>query len=257
MKISKDKAFSIMESLLFMSPEPRAFSDFENLFEGEISSQELKELLEEFKTSYNEKSRGLYLEKVSKGWQLRTKIENKDYLLRVKPKSIFRLSRPSLEALSIIAFEQPCTKMEVDEIRGVESGHLLRTLIEKNLICLSGKSDLPGKPSLYKTSSKFLEIFGLESLKDLPSPEEIEELLTSAKEKNKGDLQSVSEELTPTNIQIPHQKDEQENKKIKDSLKSLPSTVKFLEKEAMKDIAADESEKTSSSSPSNLNMDKE
>lgn len=234
MKISKEKAFSIMESFLFMSHEPRSFSDFKILFEGEASSEEIKTLIEDLKTSYNKKNRGLYLEKVSKGWQLRTKAENKNHLLKIKPQSVFRLSRPSLEVLSIIAFEQPCTKMEIDEIRGVESGHLLRTLIEKELICLSGKSDLPGKASLYKTSSKFLETFGFESLKDLPSQEEIEELLGDTKdEKNKENLQSVSKKLFQTDLKIPYKQDEQENKKIKDTLNSLPSTVEFLEKDKM------------------------
>lgn len=231
MKISKDKAFSIIESLLFMSPEPRAFSDFETLFEGELSPQEIKQCLEELKSSYEQENRGLYLEKVGKGWQLRTKPENKEHLLKIKPKSIFRLSRPSLETLSIIAFEQPCTKMEIDEIRGVESGHLLRNLIEKGLIQMAGKSDLPGKASLYKTSSKFLEIFGLNKLKELPSLEEIEELLSDEKSKDRENLQSASEEFDKTDIKIPYEQDEKENKRIKDSLKSLPSTVEFLEKE--------------------------
>ena len=253
MKISKEKAFSIMESLLFMSSEPRPFSDFEALFEGEISSQELKTLIEEFKDSYNKKDRGLHLKKIGKGWQLRTKTENKDHLLKIKAQSLFRLSRPSLEVLSIIAFEQPCTKMEIDEIRGVESGHLLRTLVEKELISLSGKSDLPGKASLYKTSHKFLETFGLENLTELPSQEEIEELLANTKEKNKEDLQSISQEFVQTNIKIPYHQDERENKKIKDSLKSLPDTVEFLEKEKLEKTQADESKQATPSANTSKN----
>ena len=234
MKISKEKAFSIMESLLFMSPDPRSFSDFEKVFEGEIPPRDLQALLEEFKASYNREDRGLCLEKVNKGWQFRTKKENKEHLLKIKPQNVFRLSRPSLEALSIIAFEQPCTKMEIDEIRGTESGHLLRTLMEKGLICLSGRSDLPGKASLYKTSRKFLEIFGLNSLKDLPSHEEIEELLTETTEKSKKSLHAITENFIQSDIKIPYEQDERENKKIKDSLNSLPSTVEFLEREKEK-----------------------
>ncbi len=231
MKISKDQAFSIMESFLFMSHEPRPFSDFTALFEGEASPEELRGLIGEFQSACRKKDRGLYLEKARGGWQLRTKPENKDYLLKIKPRAVFRLSRPSLEALSIIAFEQPCSKMEIDEIRGAESGHLLRTLIEKELIYISGKSDLPGKASLYKTSGRFLEIFGLDSLKDLPSLKEIEELLPKTQDKNTGDLHSVSQDLSQASLSIPYQKDERENKKIKDSLKSFPATVEFLERE--------------------------
>ena len=218
-----------MESLLFMSSEPRSLSDFEALFKEELSSKEIKELLQEFQKSYEGRTeRGVTVEKVAKGWQMRTKLENKKHLLKIKPLSLFRLSRPSLEVLAIIAFEQPCTKMQIDEIRGVESGHLLRNLIEKELICLSGKSDLPGKASLYKTSQRFLQTFGLESLVDLPSQEEIQELLTDIKPEE--NLHSVSKDLiSDEDNSQKYDEDEKENKRIKDVLKSLPSTVEFLE----------------------------
>lgn len=235
MEISKNKACSLIESLLFMSSEPRPFSDFEKLFEEEMSSIELKNLLQELQQSYLKKASGIQLEQVQGGWQLRTKPENKEALLKLKPKNLFRLSRPSLEVLSVIAFEQPCTKMTVDEFRGVESGHLLRTLIEKELIRPSGKSDLPGKASMYKTSQKFLEVFGLNSLDELPSREELKELLEENNKPQNQSLHSMSQKLTQSNITIPYQKDEQENKKIKETLKSLPSTVEFLEKEQTKD----------------------
>lgn len=219
MKISKEEAFSIMESLLFMSEAPRPFSDFEALFEGKVSSGELKTLMEEFKSSYNKSDRGLFLEKVSRGWQLRTKAKNKDHLLKLRPKNIFRLSRPSLEVLSIIAFEQPCTKMEIDEIRGVESGHILRALMEKEMIYLSGKSDLPGKPSLYKTSSKFLEVFGFESLKELPSQKEITELLQSSEAQSKEESLPLIGKNFP--VDIKYETDEKENKKITNTLSRI------------------------------------
>ena len=177
MSLSKEKVFSIMESLLFMSPEPRPLSDFETLFKGLLSSKEIQQFLLDLQKSYEQENRGMILKKVYKGWQLRTKTENKEYLLKLKTPKLFRLSKPSLEVLAIIAFEQPCAKMQVDEIRGVDSGHLLRNLLDKELICMAGQSDLPGKPFLYKTSQKFLEIFGLKHLKDLPSITELEELV--------------------------------------------------------------------------------
>ena len=235
MSLSKERVFSIMESLLFMSPEPRSFSDFLAVFKNEFSVKEIEELLREFEGSYSSKTeRGLVVEKVAKGWQMRTKRENKEHLLKIKPPSVFRLSRPSLEVLAIIAFEQPCAKMQVDEIRGVDSGHLLRSLIEKELIYLSGKSDLPGKPSLYKTSQKFLQVFGLNSLKDLPSQEEIKELLTDIKSEE--NLQSVSKGLISNeDSSKDYRRDEKENKRIKDVIKSLPSSVQFLEEERQKE----------------------
>ena len=114
METPKDKALSVIESLLFISSEPKPLSDFEKLFDGKIPPQQLKLLLKELKDSYTSQERGICLEEVRRGWQLRTKTENRDYLLKTQIKSLFRLSRPSLEVLSIIAFEQPCTKMEID-----------------------------------------------------------------------------------------------------------------------------------------------
>ena len=229
MSLSKNKALSIIESLLFMSSEPRPLSDFENMFKGLLSPKEIKTLLSDLQQSYQTEDRGVYLEKAGRGWQLRTKVENKDYLLKLKPPSVFRLSRPSLEVLSIIAFEQPCAKIQIDEIRGVDSGHLLRNLIDKELIYMAGQSDLPGKPSLYKTSRKFLEIFGLSDLKDLPSIEELEELLEKdTKKENKETLETLS--LPPAKIHS-RSEDEKENKKIKEALKSFSLSTEFLEKD--------------------------
>ena len=132
--------------------------------------------------------------------------------------------------------------MQVDEIRGVDSGRLLRNLIEKELICLSGKSDLPGKPSLYKTSQKFLQVFGLDSLRDLPSQEEIQELLTDIKSEE--NLHSVSEKLASSeDNSTNYEEDEKENKRIKDVLKSLPLSVEFLEEEKKQDNKTEIEEK--------------
>jgi len=230
MKLSKQKIFSILESLLFISPDPTPLSQFVQAFEGEFSEQELSLLLKEFAQTLKKEERGLYLESINKGYQLRTKIENKSYLLKSIKKRVFRLSSPALEALSIIAYKQPCPKQEVDQIRGVSSDHLLRTLLEKELIVFAGKSDLPGKPSLYKTSAKFLEIFGFNSLKDLPSEEEINELLPEVNKPTttKTELHHITDHLSENHLQIPYDQDEKENQKLKDSLKSIPTTVEFL-----------------------------
>ena len=230
MKISKERAFSIMESLFFMSAEPKGLADLSAVFQDQLSSKELNDLIKEFQNSYNRGERGLTLEKVKKGWQFRTKLENKPWIVKLKPAPVFRLSKPALEALSVIAFEQPCPKSCVDEIRGVDSGHLLRTLLEKEMIHGAGKSDLPGRPLLYKTTGKFLETFGFESLKDLPSDKEIEELAPKSGAEE-GDLPSVSASFEGSNVNIPYQKDEEESQKIKEKLKSLPASAVFLKKE--------------------------
>ena len=236
MSLSKKRVFSILESFLFVSPEPRSFSEFEALFKGDLKAQEIKKYLEELADVYNKEDRGLVLEKVDRAWQMRTKLENKAYLSRVRPSPVFRLSKPSLEVLAIIAFEQPCPKIRIDEIRGVDSGHLLRTLIDKKMICWAGQSDIPGKPSLYKTTKSFLETFGLESLKALPSKQELEELFGDLNDtEDTKTLQSVTEEWdenqnsSSKNLQE-EQKDEEESKNIKSLLKSFPAHFDFLKK---------------------------
>ena len=227
--MNQKKVFSILESLLFASPEPKPLSTFLKTFDGEFSEEEILLFLEEFKQSLTSEERGLVLEQVNQCYQLRTKPENKEYLVKyLKPKA-FRLSGPSLETLSIIAYNQPCLKQDVDQIRGIESGHLIRKLMEKGLIIFDGKSNLPGKPSFYKTSEKFLEVFGFNSLKDLPSEEEIQDLLpeahNSTEEKEK--LHQVTDTLSES-VSIPHHEYEKENEQIKETLKTIPTTVDAL-----------------------------
>ena len=238
--MTKNKCFSIIESYLFMNEEPKTLSEISLLFE-DLKGKKLENLLEEMKGLYEKEERGIKLLKVGKGWMLRTKEENKECLLKTKPRGLFRLSKPSLETLALIAFEGPCPKMRIDETRGLDSSHLLRTLIEKNLVEFAGKSTLPGKPSLYKTTQHFLEVFGLEDLNDLPSKKEIEEMIME-KPKDPNSLESL--DLPPSPIEEKASQDEQTNKELKEALKSLPSTVSYLEEEKRKEKEEKKEEET-------------
>ena len=252
MKLSKQKIFSILESALFLSPEPLSISELTTLLQEKTKTQEktdtqtnrentnikdftnikhLKNIMEELIEEYNKEERGIHIQKVAQGYQLRTKPENKPWLSQWGKQRGFRLSGPALETLSIVAYKQPCTRHDVDSIRGVESGHLMRTLMEKELISFAGKSDDPGKPVLYKTTNKFLETFGFKSLKDLPSEEEIEKLLPQqSKEEDDTSLADITQDdaITTTSA-LSFEKDEQENEKLKNTLKNIPSTIDFLE----------------------------
>lgn len=115
------------------------------------------------------------LEEVAGGFQIRTKPDNQKYLQRTVKGRPFRLSGPALEVLAIVAYKQPCTKAMVDEIRGVESGHLMRGLLDRGLMHFAGKSELPGRPMFYETTRKFLEIFSLRNINELPSLNEIDQ----------------------------------------------------------------------------------
>jgi segregation and condensation protein B len=195
--------------------------------------------------SYADPKRGFELEEVNGGFQLRTKVDNMNYLkgmLKVKP---FKLSGPALEVLSIVAYKQPMIKSEIDDIRGVESGHLLRALMEKRLVAFAGKSDLPGKPMTYETTRKFLEIFGLRNLKELPSLAEIDDLIPEGigdEEENKS-LGDMTEELSEEVKAASYSEGEEELGAITDQLANINTSSEFFEQEKARMKAKKEAEK--------------
>ena len=111
------------------------------------------------------------------GYQLRTRPEYADYLRRLGHSRPFKFSRPALETLAIIAYRQPVTRSEIEYLRGVDSGSVLKTLLEKRLLRILGKKDVPGKPMIYGTTREFLELFGLPDLSALPTLREFSELV--------------------------------------------------------------------------------
>ena len=181
--LSIDDVQSILESVLFTVGRSISIQEMSKLFYAEkISVKEIKKALTILGKKYQELYHGIELKEVAGGWQLKTKEENKDYIRRLIKGRLFQLSAPALEVLTIVAYRQPCKKAAIDEIRGVESGHLLKTLVEKSLIALGPKSSDPGHYVTYKTTAQFLEVFGLKSLKDLPSDEDVRDLLSSENE---------------------------------------------------------------------------
>jgi segregation and condensation protein B len=135
----------------------------------------------------NDESCGTRIDNVANAWQIRTKPENLSWIKKLENIRPIRISVSALETLAIIAYKQPVHKAEVDKIRGVDSSHLVRTLLEKNLIKITGRSELPGKPLLYSTTAEFLEVFGLANLNELPSLTEIQDLATNSSFGDSGD----------------------------------------------------------------------
>ncbi len=135
----------------------------------QINQDEVKKLLLELKHTYESEERGIRISFLGDAFKLTTKKEHKDYYqkLILNPESN-TLSQAALETLAIIAYNQPITRAEVDEIRGISSSHIIRKLVAKNLLKEAGKSNLPGRPNLYKTTSDFLDYFGLSTINDLP-----------------------------------------------------------------------------------------
>lgn len=142
----------------------------------DLSPKEIKAALDTLAVDYEERPRGFFLQEVAGGYQLRTRPEYADYLRKLGRSRPFKFSRPALESLAIIAYRQPVTRSEVEYLRGVDSGSVLKTLLEKRLIRILGKKDVPGKPMIYGTTKEFLELFGLAELSSLPTLKEFSEL---------------------------------------------------------------------------------
>ena len=137
-----------------------------------ISETEAKDILLTLKKRYEEKDRGLRISYLGDAFKLTTKPEHKEYYekLVVNPETN-TLSQAALEVLAIVAYHQPITRLETEELRGVSCTHTLRKLLAKGLLKEAGKSDMPGRPNLYKTTSEFLDYFGLATIEDLPKME--------------------------------------------------------------------------------------
>ena len=154
----------------------------------EISEEQAKELLVELKKEYENTNRGIKISFLGNTFKLTTKKEHKEYYQKLVTTKEAILSQAQLEVLAIIAYNEPITRIEVDEIRGISSAYVIKKLLSRDLIRVAGKSDLPGKPNLYKTTREFLDCFGLSSINDLPDlveeKENEEQNLFSKKEKN-------------------------------------------------------------------------
>jgi segregation and condensation protein B len=165
----------ILESLLFVAEEPLSVQQLKSILEiGE--SDDIRSALEELIVEYDQRGGGFELRQIAGGYQFRTRAEYSEWVKKLLKPSPARLSRAALETLAIIAYKQPIIRADVEHIRGVDCGGVLRMLLEKKLIRVMGRKDIPGRPMIYGTTRQFLEVFNLKDLRDLPSPKEIEAL---------------------------------------------------------------------------------
>ena len=164
----------ILEGILFVVGDEGI--NLKNLCEiMNIDMEEAKALLLKLKESYESDEKGIRISYLGDAFKLTTKEEHKEYYQKlVENPDTNTLSPSSLEVLAIIAYNQPITRVEIDTMRGVSSNHIIRKLVAKGLIKEAGKSKMPGRPNLYRTTSEFLDCFGLSSLNELPELEEEE-----------------------------------------------------------------------------------
>lgn len=178
---NKDKYFSIIESLLFVTGESLRVKDISEIIECDLKYT--KELLNKMISNYEYDDRGIKLICINDSYQLATKPSNSSYIQKLlKTNTRQSLSQASLEALAIIAYKQPVTRIDIDEIRGVKSDRAITSLQEKNLVKECGRLEAPGRPILYGTTEEFLRYFNLSDLDELPSIENFVESFKSIDE---------------------------------------------------------------------------
>jgi len=165
----------ILECLLFVTEEPLTVQQFKAILETE-ETDAIRAALDELTEEYDRRGGGFELRPIAGGYQFRTRAEYSEWVKKLLKPSPARLSRAALETLAIIAYKQPIIRADVEHIRGVDCGGVLRMLLEKKLIRVMGRKDIPGRPMIYGTTRQFLEVFNLKDLRDLPSPKEIESL---------------------------------------------------------------------------------
>ena len=192
----------IIESLLFASDNPLNIQKMKTII-GEVTARDIHHCISELNHEYDKTGHSIMIIEVAGGYQLVTKEEFAPYIKQLyKGRSQSRLTQKALETLSIIAYKQPVTKQEIENIRGVNVDGVIKTLLERNLITITGREKAPGSPLLYGTTRHFLEYFGLKSLEALPKLKEIDELL-KADEKFLESLDQVKyEQLKPEALGI-------------------------------------------------------
>jgi segregation and condensation protein B len=167
---------AILEAVLFVSPEPVPIARLMSIL-GTASKAEVVQALGTLAHDLDQEGRGIQLVQVAGGYRLVTKQEYGPWLKRMdKAKTAQKLSRSALESLAIVAYKQPLVRSEIEEIRGVETSGVLRTLCERKLVRIVGRKDVPGRPIMYGTTKFFLEHFGLQDLSQLPPLREFKEL---------------------------------------------------------------------------------
>jgi segregation and condensation protein B len=167
---------SAIGALLFVSSNPVSLDRLKGIFD-EASQEQIETQIQALRYEYDNRGAGIMLVEVAGGYQLATRPENISWIRKFKSvKLSAKLSKPALETLAIVAYKQPITRMEVEAIRGVNIGGIMRNLMERRLVKIVGKKDVPGKPMMYGTTVEFLQYFGLKDLSGLPTLKEFQEL---------------------------------------------------------------------------------
>jgi len=181
--MKKEEITPIIDALIFAAETPVSMQKLKQILDEEsgepVTMKDIRDVLDDIDRINKEQQRGFFLQEVAGGYQYRTRPHYAAWIKRLKKVRLFRLTQSTLETIAIIAYKQPIIRAEIEKIRGVDSGGVLKNLLERSLIKIVGRKNIAGRPFMFGTTSRFLEVFGLEKLSDLPSLKEFETLADS------------------------------------------------------------------------------
>lgn len=209
--MEQEQAKRIIEALLFTSEKPLSVTQIREALE-EIDVQEIKKAISQLQNEYRDSGRSFNITPVAGGYQISTDPAYAPWLKKLyRTSHTDKFSHPALETLAIIAYRQPITRHVVEDIRGVNVDGVLKTILEKSLVRISGRKKIPGRPFLYSTTRQFLEFFGLQSLEELPKLEEFKDIDLEFEKVDKANLKEETKSKTQDST---GGKEDGENKEI-------------------------------------------
>ena len=237
--LNTDTLCGAIETIIFMSDKPVSIQKIKALIDVDMPLKVIHVALQRLQAEYEEKHHGIRLLEVAEGYQYRTKATYSKYVQDIFKINSLVLSPTALEVLAILAYKQPCSKVEVDKIRGVDSGHIVRALMDKRLVKVVGRSDELGRPVLYGTTPEFLEVFNLPDLAALPPEHELDELSRVTNVGKIADIKTLVNDGDKAKFKF----DEMEElDQLSESIKNINSETDFtasLKVEEKKRISAD------------------
>ena len=180
-----EERIAIIEALIFATETPLTIEKIEEIF-PDLKRNEIVNLFQELVREYNNRQGGICIQEVAGGFRFQTRVEMAPWIGKLKALRPLSLSPSAMETLAVVAYRQPVVKADIDRIRGVDTGGALKGLMEKKLLRIVGRKDVPGKPIIYGTTRKFLEVFNLKSLAELPTLREMKDLQASDLQEHSG-----------------------------------------------------------------------
>lgn len=222
--LTADTLCGAIETIIFMSDKPVSIQKMKALIDEDMPLKVIHESLQRLQAEYEEKHHGLRLLEVAEGYQYRTKATYSKYVQDIFKINSLVLSPTALEVLAILAYKQPVSKVEVDKIRGVDSGHIVRALMDKRLVRVVGRSDELGRPVLYGTTPEFLEVFNLPDLSALPPEHELDEMSRTSTVGKIADIKTLVHDTDKTRFKF----DEiEELDLLSESIKNISTETDF------------------------------